>query len=49
MNQENIPALLEYQMAPAVRAFSTKRTADGPLDGPYAGFNITHYLSLIHI
>ena len=43
MNQENIPALLEYQMAPAVRAFSTKRTADGPLDGPYAGFNITHY------
>lgn len=43
MNKENIPALLEYQMAPAVRAFSTKRSTDRPDAGPYAGFNITHY------
>ena len=43
MSKKIIPALLEYQMSPTVRAFSTQRTANGPADGPYADFNITHY------
>lgn len=43
MKQNIVPALLEYQMAPAVRAFSTKRNADGRWENPYEGFNITHY------
>ena len=43
MSKKIIPALLEYQMSPAVRAFSTQRTANGPANGPYANFNITHY------
>ena len=38
--------LLDYTLAPEVRAFSTPRTALSPAietDAPYAGFNLTDY------
>ena len=38
--------LLDYTLAPEVRAFSTPRTALSPAietDAPYAGFNLTNY------